>query len=94
MRRAKRGRSWFALVLAYVDVKWPRAAAKTRDSMTDALATVTAALVDDRPGQPEALLMRDALRQYALVPFFSRSATTAGDSRRPRLAGASLAAGI
>jgi integrase len=68
MRRAKRARSWFAFVLAYVDVKWPRAAAKTRDSMTDALATVTAALVDDRPGQPEALLMRHALRQYALVP--------------------------
>jgi len=68
MRRAKRAMSWFAFVLAYVDVKWPRAAAKTRDSMTDALATVTAALVDDRPGQPEVLLVRRALRQYALVP--------------------------
>jgi len=39
MRRAKHATSWFAFVLAYVDVKWPRAAAKTRDSMTDALAT-------------------------------------------------------
>ena len=36
--------------------------------MTDALATVTAALVDDRPGQPDVLLVRRALRQYALVP--------------------------
>ena len=54
--------------LAYVDVKWPRAAAKTRDSMTDALATVTAALVDGRPGQPDPLVVRRALRQYALVP--------------------------
>ena len=68
MRRAKHATSWFAFVLAYVDVKWPRAAAKTRDSMTDALATVTAALVDDRPGQPDPLVVRRALRQYALVP--------------------------
>jgi hypothetical protein len=66
MRRAKHATSWFAFVLAYVDVKWPRAAAKTRDSMTDALATVTAALVDDRPGQPDPLVVRRALRQYAL----------------------------
>ena len=68
MRRAKHARSWFAFVLAYVDMKWPRAAATTRNSMTDALATVTAALVDDRPGQPEVVLLRRALRQYALVP--------------------------
>ena len=68
MRRAKHATSWFAFVLAYVDVKWPRAAAKTRNSMTDALATVTAALVDDRPGQPDPLVVRRALRQYALVP--------------------------
>jgi integrase len=68
MRRAKYAKSWFAFVLAYVDMKWPRAAATTRNSMTDALATVTAALVDDRPGQPEVLLLRRALRQYALVP--------------------------
>lgn len=68
MRRAKRARSWFAFVLAYVDMKWPRAAATTRNSMTDALSTVTAALVDDRPGQPEVRLLRRALRQFALVP--------------------------
>ena len=68
MRRAKHARSWFAFVLAYVDMKWPRAAATTRNSMTDALATVTAALADDRPGQPEVRLLRRALRQFALVP--------------------------
>jgi len=68
MRQAKHATSWFAFVLAYVDMKWPRAAAKTRDSMTDALTTVTAALVDDRPGQPDPLIVRRALRQYALVP--------------------------
>ena len=60
MRRAKHARSWFEFVLAYVDMKWPRAAATTRNSMTDALATVTAALVDDRPGQPEVVLLSGA----------------------------------
>jgi hypothetical protein len=30
MRRAKHARSWFAFVLAYVDMKWPHAAATTR----------------------------------------------------------------
>ena len=68
MRRAKHAKSWFTFVLAYIEMKWPRAAATTRNSMTDALATVTAALVDDRPGQPEVVLIRRALRQYALVP--------------------------
>jgi integrase len=68
MLRAKNATTWFAFVLAYIDVKWPRAAAKTRDSMTDALATITAALVDDRPGRPDVLVMRRALRQHALVP--------------------------
>lgn len=68
MRRAKHATSWFGFVLAYVDVKWPRAAATTRNSLTDALATITAALVDDRPGQPDVRLILRALRQYALVP--------------------------
>ncbi len=68
MRRGGQATSWFAFVLAYVDMKWPRAAATTRNSMTDALATVTAALVDDRPGRPGVVLLRQTLRQYALVP--------------------------
>lgn len=68
MQRVKHARSWFAFVLAYVDMKWPGAAATTRNSMTDALATVTAALVEERPGQPEVMLVRRALRQYALAP--------------------------
>jgi integrase len=66
MLAAKTGLTWYAFALKYVEVKWPHAAAKTRDSLTDALATVTAALVEDRPGKPDELLLRTALRQYAL----------------------------
>ena len=33
----RRERSWFEFCLAYVDMKWPSAAPKTRDGITDAL---------------------------------------------------------
>ncbi len=61
--------SWFAFARSYVDSKWPHAAAKTRDSLTDGLATITAALVDqDADHAPGATVLRQALRQYALPP--------------------------
>ena len=40
MTTASRERSWLAFCLAYIDMKWPSAAPKTRDSLTDALATL------------------------------------------------------
>ena len=66
MLPAPPAQTWLSFAQAYVDVKWPRAAAKTRDSLTDALATVTAALVD--AAVPDARLLRTALRQYLLPP--------------------------
>ncbi|WP_436758207.1 tyrosine-type recombinase/integrase [Streptosporangium sp. V21-05] len=69
MLAVKSAVNWFGFVMAYVDMKWPHAAAKTRDSLTDALATVTPALVnEDAPGRPDPLVLREALRQYALPP--------------------------
>ncbi|ADG86814.1 tyrosine-type recombinase/integrase [Thermobispora bispora] len=69
MVKVKQAVTWFSFVVAYVDMKWPHAAAKTRDSLTDALATVTPALVDeDAPGKPDLALLRKALRQYVLPP--------------------------
>ncbi len=69
--------SWLEFVQDYVDMKWPQAAAKTRDSLTDALATVTAALVDEADQVPDPLVLRAALRQYLLPP-------AARDLPRPR----------
>ncbi|MFI6800535.1 tyrosine-type recombinase/integrase [Streptosporangium canum] len=61
--------TWFDFALAYVYMKWPHAAAKTRDSLTDALATVTPALVDENAiGKPDPLILREALRQFAFPP--------------------------
>ncbi|WP_234358905.1 hypothetical protein [Plantactinospora sp. BC1] len=60
--------TWLAFVRRYVDMKWPGAAAKSRESMTDALAAVTGLLIQDLPGRPDAALLRRALREYELPP--------------------------
>src|SRR5262249_18306834 len=62
--------SWFDFALRYVSMKWPGAAAKSRDAITDALATVTPVLVKALPGQPELATLRRALREFALPPAF------------------------
>jgi integrase len=68
MKEAKAARSVLAFAQAYVSMKWPRAAAKSRDSMTDALATILPALVTDRPGRPDVKVLREGLRKYVLPP--------------------------
>jgi integrase len=66
---AKDERSWLQFCLAYVDMKWPSAAPKTRDSLTDALATIIPAVVgEDRPEGMEPGTLRYALRHFALAP--------------------------
>jgi integrase len=62
------GQTWLEFAQRYIDMKWPHAAAKTRDSLTDALATITAALVPEHADAPDGSLVRIALRQYLLPP--------------------------
>jgi integrase len=69
MTAVQRNRSWLEFSLAYIDMKWPSAAPKTRDAMTDALASVIPALVSEGP--PEQLdvgSLRSALRHFLLAP--------------------------
>jgi len=80
MLRATNGKTWFAFVLEYVDRRWPGAAAHTRKSMLEALGSVTAALVLDRPNKPEFAALYSALVRYAL-PLGSRT-----DQRPPDVA--------
>lgn len=68
MLKAKEARTVYDFVTAYIEMKWPHAAAKTRDSISDALSTMLPVLVKDRPGRPDASLLRTALRKYALLP--------------------------
>ena len=68
MMEAKQATSWLAFVIAYLDAKWPHAAAKSRDGLTDSLATVTPALVCRSPrtaGQGHAVARPEALLPLA-----------------------------
>jgi integrase len=62
------GVSWLSFVRRYLDMKWPHAAAKSRDSLTESLATVTPVLVRDLAGRPDPTLLRQVLRRYELLP--------------------------
>lgn len=68
MLRQQSAVTWYELVRAYVDVKWPRHPAKTREGMLDALATVTPVLVKDRKGAPDAKILRGVLLRHAFNP--------------------------
>lgn len=57
--------SWYEHVTEYVLMKWPRAAAKHRASIAEALAVVTPVLVTSKRGAPRPSVLRDALYQWA-----------------------------
>jgi len=62
-------RSWLAFCLAYVDMKWPSAAPKTRDSLTDALADIIPAVVgEELPDGLDIGQLRGALRHHVRAP--------------------------
>jgi integrase len=66
---ASRERSWLAFCLAYIDMKWPSAAPKTRDALTDALATLIPAVTSEpAPDGIDISTLRQALRHFALAP--------------------------
>lgn len=61
--------TWYGFARTYVEMKWPDAAAKTRASIADALATVTLALtVNDPDARPEAGVLRQGLMSWAFNP--------------------------
>lgn len=68
MLKATDDTTWYSYVLGYVDKRWPGAAANTRKSMLEALGTVTAALVQDRPYKPDFADRYRVLVRHALAP--------------------------
>jgi integrase len=56
--------SWYDFCVAYVDMKWKRAAAHHRSNIAWALATVTPAMFTTASGTPEPQKMRTALRKW------------------------------
>src|SRR5437588_1771089 len=60
--------SFVEFAQSYMDMKWPTAAATTRGSLVEALATAGAAFVREAPGQPDARELRRALSAHILPP--------------------------
>jgi integrase len=56
--------SWYALTVAYIDMKWPDAAATARQTMAEALIRVMPVFVKRDKNGPEAKVIRSALRQW------------------------------
>jgi integrase len=84
MTKAKDARTVLDFVKAYVEARWPYAAAKSRDSMSDALATALPAMTTDKAGRPDAALLRKALRHYVLLPEGKRPAMPTDIARAVR----------
>ncbi|GIJ44508.1 site-specific integrase [Virgisporangium aliadipatigenens] len=64
VRKANDAR-WLEHACSYVDMKWPKAAAKSRISMAEALTTATMALFEPRRGRPDDEVLRRALYGWA-----------------------------
>ncbi|MET8145365.1 tyrosine-type recombinase/integrase [Sphaerisporangium sp. NPDC005288] len=71
--KAKNARTWLEFAQAYVLTRWPHAAAKSREGMTDTMTGVTLALLHDRPGKPTTAIMRTVLRKHTFLPDDRRS---------------------
>lgn len=65
MVREKQVMSWFDFAVKYIDMKWPRAAAKSRAGNADALATVTPVMFSTDRGRPDERVIRRALTGWA-----------------------------
>ncbi|WP_019544997.1 tyrosine-type recombinase/integrase [Streptomyces sulphureus] len=59
--------TWYEFALKYLAMKWPHAAANSRDSMNETLTLVSTVLVSKKPGRPADAVLRKALRGWAFV---------------------------
>jgi len=65
MLRAEKTMTWFDFAQNYVDMKWPRAAAKSRAGNADALATITPMMLATERAKPADRVLRKALTGWA-----------------------------
>lgn len=67
--RARNTTTWYTHARAYIGMKWPRLAAKSRRSTVEALVGITALLIGPaRRGRPDPAVLRRALYLYGLNP--------------------------
>ncbi|MFT7839520.1 integrase [Saccharothrix sp. BKS2] len=77
--RRRNSLSFLEFSQSYVDIKWPDAAATTRGSTVEALATAGAAFVRDGVGRPEVAELRGVLSRYLLPPTTRNAELSAED---------------
>lgn len=61
------GPSWYDFALEYLAMRWPTAAADTRDETNEGLAAITKAMLLEPPGRPEDVILHRAPRTWAFV---------------------------
>ncbi|MGN9847300.1 hypothetical protein ACTMTI_55410, partial [Nonomuraea sp. H19] len=93
MLKAKNARTWLEFARAYMNVRWPHLAAKSRQNSVESLVAVTLALTTHRKGRPDTTLLRRALHKHVFLrkrpPARGRPAGRCGAA----LAGGGLATG-
>jgi integrase len=57
--------NWLDFACAYIDMKWPTAAATYRRGLSEALTAATVAMLDGERGRPDPLVLRRALHRWA-----------------------------
>ncbi|WP_369778313.1 tyrosine-type recombinase/integrase [Streptomyces sp. R33] len=67
--------TWYEHATAYMLMKWPKASAKHRASIADALATMTPAFVPSSRGMPKAAVLRQALYAWAFRAVLAEDGT-------------------
>jgi integrase len=60
--------TWYEHACKFMDVRWPKHAAKGRGSLAEGLTAVTPVLVKNRRGAPDPEVLRHALRKWAFNP--------------------------
>ncbi|WP_116952480.1 tyrosine-type recombinase/integrase [Jiangella endophytica] len=77
MKRAEANMSWYELVCAYTDTKWPKSAATTRRTVAEALTAATCLMFSSERGMPDGVQLRSALTRWAF------NTTRRDDPNRP-----------
>jgi integrase len=77
MTRVSQDVDWYRFACDYMDMKWPTAAATYRRSISEALTSITVALMERGHGAPEGVRVRSALHGWAF------NTNRRGDPDRP-----------
>ncbi|WP_328914651.1 tyrosine-type recombinase/integrase [Streptomyces sp. NBC_00223] len=75
--------TWYEHACAYALMKWPRAAAKHRAAIAEALTIITVALVSSHKAMPDRLLLRRALRTWAFQMCRTENGVVARKDAQP-----------